>query len=106
MPSRALMVAWRGALVSGLNPRGCCCSSPCCRSCVRPDAAWPASVQLAAFGCLHVLACAVVYALVAVTARAVLATRRRAGRRMELTSAALMTGLGLLLAAEQTLTHG
>ena len=106
--ARASTVAWRGALVSGLNPKGLLLFFAVLPQFVRTDAAWPESAQLAVYGCLHVAACALVYAAVAYTARAVLATRGRMARRIELTSGALMACFGALLATQQTLalTHG
>lgn len=101
-------MAWRGALVSGLNPKGLLLFFAVLPQFVRTDAAWPESAQLALFGFLHVAACALVYAAVAYTACAVLAARLRTARRIELTSGVMMAGLGALLVIEQTvaLTHG
>jgi threonine/homoserine/homoserine lactone efflux protein len=99
LPSRT--VALRGALISGLNPKGLLLFFAVLPQFVRPEAPWSTTAQLALLGALHVLACAAVYSLVAMTARSLLGSRRRAATAVGLASGLLMTGIGVALAVEQ-----
>ncbi len=94
-------VALRGALVSGLNPKGLLLFFAVLPQFVRTGAAWPVSVQLAVLGALHVLACAAVYALVAGSARTLLGSRPRAARVAGRVTGLAMTGTGVALVAGQ-----
>lgn len=96
-------VALRGALISGLNPKGLLLFLSVLPQFVRPQAALPVPAQLLVLGALHVLACAVVYTAVGLGARRVLAGRPRAVRAVSTASGVVLLGLGAGIVAEQAL---
>ncbi len=100
-PASRSAVALRGALVSGLNPKGLLLFVAVLPQFVRTGAAWPVPAQLAVLGAVHVLACAAVYALVAVGARALLGARPRAARVTGQVTGLATAGLGMALVAGQ-----
>ncbi len=100
-PVPGTTVALRGALVSGLNPKGLLLFFAVLPQFVRTGAAWPVPAQLAVLGALHVLACAAVYAVVAGSARRLLGARPRAARVAARVTGLAMAATGVALAAGQ-----
>ncbi len=96
-------VALRGALISGLNPKGLLLFLSVLPQFVRPQAALPVPAQLLVLGALHVLACAVVYTAVGLGARRVLAGRPRAVRAVSTASGVVLLALGAGIVVEQAL---
>lgn len=66
-------VFFKGAGISGLNPKGLLLFLALMPQFVRGN--WPVAAQIGALGLLHITVCGVVYSGVATTARAVLRTR-------------------------------
>lgn len=90
--------------VSGLNPKVFLLFLALLPQFTRPADAWPVPAQLLLLGAIHVANCAVVYLLVAATARRLLSTRPSAALVVSRTSGAIMTLLGAWLLTEQVLS--
>lgn len=95
---------WRGAAISGLNPKGLLLYlSVLPQFLVTEGAHAPVAAQTALLGALHMACCAAVYLTVGVLARRLLAARPRAARAVTRTSGAAMLGIGALLLAQHAL---
>ncbi|MGW2961701.1 LysE family translocator [Streptomyces sp. NPDC001220] len=95
---------WRGAAISGLNPKGLLLYLSVLPQFLvtRGDHA-PVAVQTAVLGALHMAACAAVYLAVGTLAHRLLSARPRAARAVTRTSGAAMLGIGALLLAQHAL---
>ena len=89
--------------VSGLNPKVFLLFLALLPQFTRPDAPWSVPAQMLMLGGIHVANCAVIYLLVAATAKRLLVTRPAAGRIVSRTSGLIMTLLGAWLLTEQIL---
>ncbi|MGW7237165.1 LysE family translocator [Streptomyces sp. NPDC054804] len=95
---------WRGAAISGLNPKGLLLYlSVLPQFLVTKGDHAPVAVQTAVLGALHMAACAAVYLAVGTLARRLLSARPRAARAVTRTSGAAMLGIGALLLAQHAL---
>ncbi|MEU2426532.1 LysE family translocator [Streptomyces sp. NPDC007851] len=95
---------WRGAAISGLNPKGLLLYlSVLPQFLVTGGAHAPVAAQTAALGALHMACCAAVYLTVGTLARNLLAARPKAARAVTRTSGAAMLGIGALLLAQHAL---
>ncbi|MER6076742.1 LysE family translocator [Streptomyces sp. NPDC001833] len=93
---------WRGAAISGLNPKALLLYlSVLPQFLVTTGAHLPVAAQTAALGALHMAACAAVYLAVGALSRALLSARPRAARAVTRTSGAAMLGIGALLLGER-----
>lgn len=95
--------AGKGFGVSGLNPKVFLLFLALLPQFVRPAAAWPVPAQLLVLGGIHVANCAVVYILVAATAKRLLHARPSAARIVSRVSGVIMMLLGVWLLVEQFL---
>lgn len=93
----------RGVAISGLNPKALLLFLALLPQFTDPSGSWPAAVQIAALGGLHMLSCAVVYTGVGSGSRAILRTRPSAARAVSRFSGIAMTLISLGLVAEQLL---
>jgi threonine/homoserine/homoserine lactone efflux protein len=98
-----LRQAGKGFGVSGLNPKVFLLFLALLPQFVRPASAWPVPVQMLALGGIHVANCAVVYIVVAATARRLLRARPSAARIVSRASGVIMMLLGVWLLVEQFL---
>lgn len=89
--------------VSGLNPKVFLLFLALLPQFTRPDAGWSVPVQMLALGGIHVANCALIYLLVAATAKRLLGARPAAARIVGLTSGLIMSILGAWLLTEQLL---
>ncbi|MEU2620397.1 LysE family translocator [Streptomyces sp. NPDC007157] len=95
---------WRGAAISGLNPKGLLLYlSVLPQFLVTKGEHAPVAVQTAVLGALHMAACAAVYLAVGTLAGRLLSARPRAARAVTRTSGAAMLGIGALLLAQHAL---
>ncbi|WP_046732690.1 LysE family translocator [Streptomyces humi] len=95
---------WRGAAISGLNPKGLLLYLSVLPQFLVTDGAHArVAAQTALLGALHMACCAAVYLTVGVLARRLLAARPRAARAVTRTSGAAMLGIGALLLAQHAL---
>ncbi|MFK7606159.1 MULTISPECIES: LysE family translocator [unclassified Pseudomonas] len=94
---------WKGACVSGMNPKVLLLFLALLPQFTDPLSNWPIPAQLLALGALHALSCAVVYLLVGFSAQAVLQTRPSAAKTVSRVSGVLMVIIALVLLAEQML---
>ncbi|MER7836310.1 LysE family translocator [Streptomyces sp. NPDC096040] len=95
---------WRGAAISGLNPKGLLLYlSVLPQFLVTKGDHAPVAAQTAVLGALHMAACAAVYLAVGILARRLLSARPRAARAVTRTSGAAMLGIGALLLAQHAL---
>ena len=94
---------WKGACVSGMNPKVLLLFLALLPQFTDPLSTWPIPAQLLALGALHALSCAVVYLLVGFSAQAVLQTRPSAAKTVSRVSGVLMVIIALVLLAEQML---
>ncbi|MDR7159685.1 LysE family transporter [Arthrobacter sp. BE255] len=92
---------FRGAGISGLNPKLFLLFLALLPPFTDPGAAWPVAGQIVVLGLVHVASCAVVYTGVGAGARVVLRTRPAAARTVTRFSGAAMVAIGLFLLAEQ-----
>ena len=96
---------WRrlaqGAGVSGLNPKGLLVLVVLLPQFTDAAGDWPIPVQLAVLGLIFVGSCALVYAAVGISAKAVLRARPSAMRVISRVSGAAMVALALVLVVEQ-----
>lgn len=98
--------AVRGLGVSGMNPKVFLLFLALLPQFVRPEEPWPVPTQIFALGMVHVASCAVVYTLVAVGAKRILAARPAAARVVTRVSGGAMVVIGGVLIAEQVLRWG
>ena len=94
----------RGFGVSGLNPKVFLLFLALLPQFVDARNSWPLAAQITVLGLVHVLSCAVVYCVVAVSARAVLGTRPGAARIVSRVSGSAMIAIGLFLIGERLLS--
>ncbi|MEU3515226.1 LysE family translocator [Streptomyces sp. NPDC006654] len=95
---------WRGAAISGLNPKGLLLYlSVLPQFLVTEGTHAPVAVQTAVLGTLHMACCAAVYLTVGTLARRLLTARPGAARAVTRTSGAAMLGIGALLLAQHAL---
>jgi threonine/homoserine/homoserine lactone efflux protein len=92
---------FRGMGTSGINPKGLLLYVALVPQFVSPQASLPASVQSGILGLSFVAAAALVYTLVALAARKLLASRPAAAGRVTLASGTIMIALGAILLWEQ-----
>lgn len=90
----------KGVAVSGLNPKGMLLLLALLPQFVSASGAWSLQAQMFTLGGIHLLNCAVIYTLVALTARRLLRSRPRAGAVVTKAAGATMTLVGLVLIAE------
>ncbi|MCL7425274.1 LysE family translocator [Streptomyces sp. YS415] len=94
----------RGAMISGLNPKGLLLYlSVLPQFLVTDGGRLPVPAQTAALGLLHMACCAAVYLAVGLGARALLGARPAAARAVTRTSGAAMLGIGAFLLVQHTL---
>ncbi|MFF3347425.1 LysE family translocator [Streptomyces sp. NPDC002779] len=94
----------RGAMISGLNPKGLLLYlSVLPQFLVTDGSRVPVPAQTAALGLLHMVCCAAVYLTVGLGARALLGARPAAARAVTRTSGAAMLGIGAFLLVQHTL---
>ncbi|MFG3291785.1 LysE family translocator [Streptomyces sp. NPDC048179] len=95
---------WRGAAISGLNPKALLLYlSVLPQFLVTRGDHPPIALQTAVLGALHMASCTAVYLTVGTLARRLLAARPRAARAVTRTSGAAMLGIGALLLAQHAL---
>ncbi|MEV7993463.1 LysE family translocator [Streptomyces sp. NPDC086077] len=95
----------RGAMISGLNPKGLLLYlSVLPQFLVTGRGHLPVPAQTAVLGLLHMACCAVVYLGVGIAARAVLGARPAAARAVARTSGAAMLGIGAFLLVQRLAT--
>ncbi|MET9081045.1 LysE family translocator [Streptomyces sp. NPDC004237] len=95
---------WRGAAISGLNPKALLLYlSVLPQFLVTRGDHPPIALQTAVLGALHMACCTAVYLTVGTLARRLLAARPRAARAVTHTSGAAMLGIGALLLAQHAL---
>ncbi|MFI6248517.1 LysE family translocator [Streptomyces sp. NPDC051016] len=95
---------WRGAAISGLNPKALLLYlSVLPQFLVTRGDHPPIALQTAVLGALHMACCTAVYLTVGTLARRLLAARPRAARAVTRTSGAAMLGIGALLLAQHAL---
>ncbi|GAB6901785.1 LysE family translocator [Kineosporia succinea] len=92
---------FRGAAVSGFNPKALLLFLALLPQFTDPDATWPLTAQLVALGGVHMLMCALVYTGVGAGSRAVLKTRPTAAKLVSRGSGIAMTAIALGLLLEQ-----
>ena len=90
----------RGAGVSGINPKGVLLLIALLPQFIAPGG-WPAPAQMATLGALHVLDCAVVYSVGALSARRIVRAKPRAAIVVTRVSGILMTAIGVAILVEQ-----
>lgn len=95
--------AWKGACVSGMNPKVFLLFLALLPPFTDPLSAWPIPLQIIALGLLHAFSCTVVYLLVGFSAQSVLRTRPAAAKMVSRLSGALMIIIALGLLVELTL---
>jgi threonine/homoserine/homoserine lactone efflux protein len=93
----------RGAAIAGLNPKGLLLFFAVLPQFVRPDAPWPAPVQLAVLGAIRVAGCYAVYLTVALGARRVLTSRPAISRIVARVSGLAMVTIAVMLTLERAL---
>ncbi|MGV9450233.1 LysE family translocator [Streptomyces sp. NPDC003635] len=94
----------RGAMISGLNPKGLLLYLSVLPQFLATDGSHlPVPAQTALLGVLHMACCAAVYLTVGLGARAILAARPAAARAVTRTSGAAMLGIGAFLLVQHTL---
>ncbi|MFD4600075.1 LysE family translocator [Streptomyces sp. NPDC058464] len=95
---------WRGAAISGLNPKALLLYlSVLPQFLVTKGGHPPIALQTAVLGTLHMACCTAVYLTVGVLARRLLSARPKAARAVTRTSGAAMLGIGALLLAQHAL---
>ncbi|MEV4313192.1 LysE family translocator [Actinocrispum sp. NPDC049592] len=97
-PGRVIL---RGAGTSGLNPKGLLLYVSLFPQFIDASAGWPVAAQTALFGVLHMALCGVVYLVVGVLARIVLAAKPQAARVVSRVSGAMMIAIGGFLLVER-----
>ncbi|MGT2461237.1 LysE family translocator [Sinomonas atrocyanea] len=100
-PGRPALDFLKGLGTSGINPKALLLFAAIMPQFVRTDSALPVVAQTTAMGLTHLAFTAVVYSLVAVGARRLLAAKPRRAQAVTLVSGVLMLGIGGFLLAEQ-----
>ncbi|NLT26934.1 MAG: LysE family translocator [Microbacteriaceae bacterium] len=100
LDERALAQFWRGAGVSGLNPKAIVLLLAVLPQFTSRAADWPAQAQMLVLGGVYIATMAAVYAAVALLARRALRSRPRARRLVARLSGAALTLLGAALLAQ------
>ena len=95
--------ALTGFGVSGLNPKVVLLFLALLPQFISASAEWPVAVQISVLGLVHVASCAVVYTVVALSARAVLGARPTAARIVSRVSGAAMIAVGGFLLVDRLL---
>ncbi|MFJ4472903.1 LysE family translocator [Streptomyces sp. NPDC089424] len=104
-PEAGGRVFLRGAMISGLNPKGLLLYlSVLPQFLAIGGGHLPVPAQTAVLGFLHMACCAVVYLAVGLTSRAVLGARPAAARAVARTSGAAMLGIGAFLLVQRLAT--
>lgn len=93
----------KGAGVSGLNPKVFLLFLALLPQFTDPTTSWAIPVQIFALGLIHIFSCGVVYLLVGFGSQTLLRARPRAAQIVGRVSGAAMTGIALLLFAEQAI---
>jgi threonine/homoserine/homoserine lactone efflux protein len=92
---------WRGAGVSGLNPKGLLILLALLPQFTDRHDSWPVAVQIGVLGLVFVASCGVFYACLGTFARTVLHTRPALARAVSRFSGAAMIVIGLVLVADR-----
>lgn len=100
-PGRPALDFLKGLGTSGINPKALLLFAAIMPQFVRTDSALPVVAQTTAMGLTHLAFTVVVYSLVAVAARRLLAAKPRRAQAVTLVSGVLMLGIGGVLLAEQ-----
>ncbi|MDF2417081.1 LysE family transporter [Acinetobacter beijerinckii] len=87
----------KGVGISGLNPKVLLLFFALLPPFIHPDMAFSPTTQIILLGMIHLLSCAVVYVLVGIAAKKLLATRPSAVKVVSRISATLMMGIGFIL---------
>ena len=87
----------KGVGISGLNPKVLLLFFALLPPFIHPDMAFSPTTQIILLGMIHLLSCAVVYVLVGIAAKKLLATRPSAVKVVSRISATLMIGIGFIL---------
>jgi threonine/homoserine/homoserine lactone efflux protein len=102
-PASTLRVAARGAVTSGLNPKGLLLFVAVLPQFVSRHGALPVPIQTGVLGAIHAGNCAVGYLALGTLARNLLAARPAAADTIARTSGIVMIVLGVLLVLERAL---
>lgn len=102
-PGRPVLDFLKGLGTSGINPKALLLFAAIMPQFVRTDSPLPVVAQTTAMGLTHLAFTVVVYSLVAVAARRLLAARPKRAQGVTLVSGILMLGIGAVLLAEQAL---
>lgn len=97
----ALSQFLRGAGVSGINPKGLLLLLALLPQFTSASGAWSSTAQMFTLGSLHVANCGVIYLVVALAARQLLASRPRASTVVAKVSGVLMLLIGASILVEQ-----
>ncbi|WFB08326.1 LysE family translocator [Streptomyces sp. LX-29] len=97
---------WKGAGISGLNPKGLLLYFSLLPQFISPGAGWPVAAQTGLLGALHTANCAVVYLSIGMLSRTVLRTRPSAARVVTRTAGVMMLAIGAFLLVEQVAAAG
>ncbi|MCK8067540.1 LysE family transporter [Cobetia sp. 1CM21F] len=95
--------AFKGACVSGLNPKVTLLFLALLPQFVDPSALWPVPLQIVALGLVHIISSGIVYLLVGHCSQAVLKTWPVAAALVSRASGAAMVAIAMLLLADQFL---
>ncbi|MFJ1513755.1 LysE family translocator [Cellulosimicrobium funkei] len=95
---------FRGAGISGINPKGLLLLLALLPQFTSPSAGWSSAAQMFVLGGLHILNCAVVYFGVALMARRMLRSRPRASVIVTRIAGVVMTVIGIVVIVEKALT--
>ncbi|ENW04057.1 LysE family translocator [Acinetobacter beijerinckii] len=87
----------KGVGISGLNPKVLLLFFALLPPFIHPDMAFSPTTQIILLGMIHLLSCAVVYVLVGIAAKKLLATRPSVVKVVSRISATLMMGIGFIL---------
>jgi threonine/homoserine/homoserine lactone efflux protein len=102
-PGRPVLDFLKGLGTSGINPKALLLFAAIMPQFVRTDSPLPVVAQTTAMGLTHLAFTVVVYSLVAVAARRLLAAKPKRAQSVTLVSGILMLGIGAVLLAEQGL---
>lgn len=87
----------KGVGISGLNPKVLLLFFALLPPFIHPDMTFSPTTQIILLGMIHLLSCAVVYVLVGIAAKKLLATRPSVVKVVSRISATLMMGIGFIL---------
>lgn len=104
-PTAGRQLFLKGLGVSLLNPKVFLLFLALLPQFVTPGTGWPVPAQLLTLGALHVLNCAIIYAMVAFGASAVLTARLRPALAVTTLTGIVLIGFGGVLAVEQLAPH-